>query len=320
MIDFCILGSGVAGSTIAKFLSKKYEILIVDKARGPGGRASNKRLSKNLSFDHGVQYITPKTNEFKKFVNYLHKKKILKIWDGYHIDFKFEKRKLDKKFIGRFGNNAISKYNLKNINQEYESQIVSIFYNNFFWEIKLSNQKIIKARSIILTCPYPQLIKLAKKYLDRKLLNLKINMVPNITTMIAINKNIKSPISSMRFNDEVLAWAANENSKKRFKSTKSLWTLQSTSKWAKRKIKLYKKDSKIEKTLISKFNEFTGLAEAKINFKKTHGWKYSHNQSASKFKSYWDKKRRMGICGDWLVGPKVESAWLSAFDLFKKIK
>ena len=44
MLDFCIIGSGVAGSTIAHLLSKKYSVHILDKARGPGGRASNKRF------------------------------------------------------------------------------------------------------------------------------------------------------------------------------------------------------------------------------------------------------------------------------------
>ena len=50
MIDFCVLGSGVAGSTIANLLSKKYSVQVFDKSRGPGGRSSNKRLKKNLLF------------------------------------------------------------------------------------------------------------------------------------------------------------------------------------------------------------------------------------------------------------------------------
>ena len=43
MIDFCILGSGIAGSTIANLLSKKYSVHVFDKARGPGGRSSDRK-------------------------------------------------------------------------------------------------------------------------------------------------------------------------------------------------------------------------------------------------------------------------------------
>ena len=75
MIDFCVLGSGIAGSTIANLLSKKYSVHVFDKAKGPGGRSSNKRFKKNLSFDHGVQYINPKSKKFIKFIQKLFKKK-----------------------------------------------------------------------------------------------------------------------------------------------------------------------------------------------------------------------------------------------------
>ena len=51
-------------------------------------------------------------------------------------------------------------------------------------------------------------------------------MQPNITVMIALKNQESLPISSIKFNDDILAWAANENSKNRFKSNISLWTLQ----------------------------------------------------------------------------------------------
>ena len=63
----------------------------------------------------------------------------------------------------------------------------------------------------------------------------------------------------------------------------------------------------------------TYLIKNKIIFKKTHGWKYSYNSKGSPYKSYWDRKTRIGVCADWFIGSKVESAWLSANDLAKKI-
>ena len=320
MLDFCIIGSGVSGSTIAYLLSRKYSVHIFDKARGPGGRASNKRFKQNLSFDHGVQYISPKTKEFKKFIQFLYKKKELKVWDGNHLDFTFEKRENNKKFIGNKGNNVISKFYTKKIKKNFQSPIKTVFYNKYFWEIKLETKEIIKAKSVIFTCPFPQLKRIAGKYLEKRFLKLKIVMEPNITTMVAFKNQKDVPISSIKFNDKVLTWAANENSKKRFSSKNSLWTLQSSVNWAKKTINIYKKNKKVENTLISKFLNFTGFKRNKIIFKKTHGWKYSYNFHGSPYKSYWDKKLGLGVCADWLIGPKVESAWLSANDLSKKIK
>ena len=135
MLDFCIIGSGISGSTIAHHLSKKYSVHILDKARGPGGRASNKRFKKNLSFDHGVQYISPKSKEFLKFIKTLCKKKEAKIWNGNHLDFTFEKKDISEKFIGMKGNNFISKYYTKKIKISFLSTVKKIFNNKYFWEI-----------------------------------------------------------------------------------------------------------------------------------------------------------------------------------------
>ena len=190
MIDFCVLGSGVAGSTIANLLSKKYSVQVFDKSRGPGGRSSNKRLKKNLSFDHGVQYINPKSKQFIKFIQKLFKKKILNIWNGKHLDFTFEKKPLTPKYIGMKANNAICKYYLKGVKLSFASQITKIEYKKDFWEIMLHDNSKHQFKGIILTCPFPQVKKLARKYLDKKILNLKVKMQPNITVMLAF-KNQK---------------------------------------------------------------------------------------------------------------------------------
>jgi predicted NAD/FAD-dependent oxidoreductase len=320
MIDFCILGSGIAGSTIANLLSKKYSVHVFDKARGPGGRSSNKRFKNNLSFDHGVQYISPKSKLFTKYIQKLHKNKILKNWDDNHLDFTFEKKPLSNKYIGRRANNDLVKYNLKNIKQSFASPIEKINFKKYFWEITCKDKSKHQFKSLIITCPFPQLKKLAKNYLNKNILKLKVQMQPNITVMIALKNQKNPPISSIKFNDNILAWAANENSKKRFKSKINLWTLQATLKWSKKTINKYKIDKSIMSQLITRFIKLTGFEKNKIIFKKIHGWKYSYNYKKTPYLSLWNKKYNLGICGDWFNGPKVENAWLSANDLAKKIK
>jgi predicted NAD/FAD-dependent oxidoreductase len=320
MIDFCVLGSGIAGSTIANLLSKKYSVHVFDKARGPGGRSSNKRFKNDLSFDHGVQYISPKSKPFIKYIHKLYKNKILKSWDDNHLDFTFEKKPFSKKYIGRKANNDLVKYNLKNIKQSFASPIEKIDFKKYFWEITLKNKSKHQFKSLIITCPFPQLKKLAKNFLDKNVLKLKVQMQPNITVMLALKNQKNLPISSIKFNDDILAWAANENSKKRFKSKINLWTLQATLKWSKKTINKYKNDNLIMSELITRFIKLTGFEKNKIIFKRIHGWKYSYNYEKTPYLSIWNKKINLGICGDWFNGPKVENAWLSANDLARKIK
>lgn len=321
MSNVCVIGSGISGATIANLLSKKYSVDLFDKARGPGGRASFKRLDQLKGFDHGTQYISPKTPAFKKFINELIKKKILKKWGGKHLflnQFKKEKKN-HTKIIGCKGNNDISKYLLKSINCYFKNELKKIDYKQKKWILTFADGQKKIYEKLILTCPFPQLVKLSKKFIRHSFINKKLKMDANITVMIAIKKNFKRP-SSYSFNDKILGWAASENSKKRFSSKLDLWTLQSTYNWANKMINKNKDNKDINsKILIDKFFKLTGFEYEKPEFILNHGWKYSSHSKKLNISSYWDPTINLGICADWFVGPRLEAGWISANDLFKKI-
>ena len=321
MSDYCVIGSGISGATIANLLNKKFQVNLYDKGRGPGGRASFKRIKGQIGFDHGTQYFSPKTIEFKKFVNRLIKIKILKKWSGNHIFLNFKKKENKKhiKIIGKKGNNDICKFLLKKVKCFYQSEVKKIYYKNKLWLLLFTDGKIRTYKGVILTCPFPQLKKLSEKFINNTFIKRKLKMDANITVMIAIKKNKKSP-SSFLFDDPVLGWAGNENTKKRFKSKYDLWTLQSTFKWANKNIDKNKKNlKKNSKILIDKFFKLTKIKKTKVIYSINHGWKYSSNSKPLKIRSYWDPQKKIGVCADWFIGPRLESGWISAHDLFKKI-
>lgn len=54
-----IIGAGVSGLIVAN------EVTIFDKSRGIGGRMATRRVD-NYHFDHGAQFFTAKSEEFKE--------------------------------------------------------------------------------------------------------------------------------------------------------------------------------------------------------------------------------------------------------------
>ena len=320
MIDFCILGSGLSGSTIANLLHKKHLVEIIDKAKGVGGRSSNKKINKSISFDHGLQYYSPKGKRFKKFLNILLKNNVLKIWDGPHLDLTFKKRSNCTKIIGVKGNNDLNKHLLHKIKKNLGCEILNIKFKKTHWEIFGKNKKF-EAKNIIITFPFEQAKKLAKKYLDHNFLNLKIKMTPNITLMLKQKTKSKIPIASLRLNNQKIAWIANENSKKRFNSNDYYWTIQTSARYSNKIINSYKNKKKIySKQIAKEFSKIIGVRNKNLKLFKIHGWKYSYNEYRTKQKCYWSKKFKLGICGDWFIGPNAESSWESAHALFNKIK
>jgi len=321
MKDFCVVGSGIAGSTIASLLAKKHSVEIFDKARGPGGRSSNRRYKKNLSFDHGLQYISPSSQQFKKFILELNKKKILKEWNGNHLDFTFNKKEKSIKYIGIKGNNDICRHLIKNIKFNFLSTVTNIEFNSNYWTITLNNKNKVFFKNIILTCPLPQLIKLSSKYLTKKILNFKSKIVPNITIMVSYKNYKKIPVSSIVFNDKIIAWASCENTKNRFESNETLWTIQCTEYFSKSIINLFKKDEKkYQKLILKKFEQLSGYEFKRVIFHSIHGWRYAYNKINAKVDSVWLKNKKLGVCADWFCGPKAEDSWLSAHSLYKQIK
>ena len=321
MSSFCVIGSGISGATIASLLNKKHSVDLFDKARGPGGRSSFKRLDKIRGFDHGTQYISPKSTAFKKFIKELIKKKILKNWSGKHLflNHKKKEQKNHNKIIGRKGNNDISKYLLRNVNCHFENELKKINYKQKKWILTFFDGKKRIYDKLILTCPFAQLSKLSNKFIKNPFIKKKIKMDANITVMI-VTKKTKKNISSYLFDDKILGWAAKENSKKRFKNNQDLWTLQSTHSWANKKINKNKENKDVNsQTLIDQFFKLTGIKKTRVLFSLNHGWKYSSNSKPLKLKSYWNSSINLGVCADWFVGPRLEAGWISANDLYKKI-
>ena len=50
-----------------------------------------------------------------------------------------------------------------------------------------------------------------------------------------------------------------------------------------------------------------------------HRWRYADTEASLDRNCCWDEDARIGLCGDWLNGGKVEGAWLSGRGLARRI-
>ena len=90
MSKISIIGSGLSSAVLSKKLNAK-EIFIFVKARGPGGRSSTRRVDSVGVFDHGLQFISPKKNDFELFLKQ-HLSPFIKEWDGEFFFLKIIKK------------------------------------------------------------------------------------------------------------------------------------------------------------------------------------------------------------------------------------
>ena len=82
MNKLSIIGAGFSTAVLCHYLQNK-DVHIFEKSRGPGGRSSTRKVDDIGVFDHGLQYISPKTEEFSKFISNI---KGIKKWQGDFVE------------------------------------------------------------------------------------------------------------------------------------------------------------------------------------------------------------------------------------------
>jgi len=312
MNKLAIIGAGFSTAVLCHYLNEK-DIVVFEKARGPGGRSSTRKVDDIGVFDHGLQYISPKDSEF---LNYLKSIKDIKKWDGdfVEIDGKISVLPPSEKWIGTNGNNDFVKAKV-NIDQcHFKTRIEKIEFVNDHWKLTDDHNKEHLSKKLVLTLPQEQTNLLIKE-LD---LDFKIEenfMKPCFTVMLALKQ---SPIfrhsGYVIKNNKVISWCANETSKNRKLNNKDLTLLliQTTEEYGYAHFKRYRENKdQILSEIVSEFLDIFKIDDSEVVHKNVHGWLYAFSEHHAT-PVYWNKDKAIGITGDWFTGGRAENAWRNA--------
>jgi renalase len=66
--------------------------------------------------------------------------------------------------------------------------------------------------------------------------------------------------------------------------------------------------------LLRAFTEVTGI-KAEPTYAEVHRWRYSQTIKPLGKQFIWNDAKRIGVCGDWCIGHRVEDAFLSGLEL-----
>jgi renalase len=318
MKKITIIGAGFSAAVLSTLLSE-HELSIFDKGRGPGGRSSARRVDGVGVFDHGLQYVHPKKSQFQFFLDQ-HLSNHIHNWQGSFYENGNQVKKDKVRYVGNSGNNDFVKHLLAK-NTSYQKELTSLKQNNSGWNLSFKDGSETSADNVILTIPLEQCRALLQP------LNLAIKleggMQPIFSVMLALNKS--SGIQGSGYvisNNPTIGWCANESSKDRENNNSNLelWSIQSTIEYAKHNYKHYReKKEAILQDMVKAFVDQFGLQQLDINYQNIHGWLYAYNEQPKTEKYIWLPEIGLGICGDWMAGPKAENSWESASLLAKAI-
>ena len=313
MKSIAIIGAGFSAATLSYFIKKDLDFY--EKSRGAGGRCSTRRVEDVGLFDHGLQYIKNPNPEFKEMLS------DCSVWQGNFKIFENNQLKNDadkERIIHENGNNLLVKNLFKNKNIFVNKELKSIEKKSDHLQLTFKDETQEQYKTVIVTAPFQQAYNLTKQFTENFFSNFNFSMLPNLTVMVAFNKSLKLDLSAITFeNDDVLGFAANENTKKKNLINKDLelWTIQSSLKYAVKNIKEYRNNKQflIDEILKNFSNKLKiNISKEQIQYSDIHGWLYAYNLNTSSPNCYWDSHLRLGICGDWFSGGNAENAFFNA--------
>ncbi|MEY3908050.1 MAG: hypothetical protein RLZ52_1121, partial [Pseudomonadota bacterium] len=288
MKDIAVIGAGFSAATLCYFIEKDLDFY--EKSRGVGGRCSTRRVDNVGLFDHGLQYIKSQNKEFKKFL------KDYSIWKG---NFKiFQNNQLiddlDKeRIIHENGNNSLVKNLFRNKNVIFNKELKSLEKKSDHFNLTFKDDTQENYKTVIISAPFQQAYNLTKQFTEDYFSKFNFSMQPNLTLMIALNKGLKLNLSAISFeDDDVLGFAANENTKKKDLINKDLelWTIQSSLKFSIKNIYEYRnnKQNLIDEILKSfSIKLKVDIKKDNIEYSDIHGWLYAYNQKVAAPNCYW---------------------------------
>ena len=324
-MKIAIIGAGISAITIAKNLKSIANVSLFEKSSGVGGRMAT-RLSSPYDFDHGAQFFTAKSLNFKNFIEPLIKKGIIQQWDARFSEFRSNKilRNItwDSEFphyVGVPGMNSISKYLSRDLDVKLEAKVNKIIKNSTnSWQLLDDNKNDLgRFDWVISTAPAIQSAEILPKFYKyhSDLLNRK--MVGCFSLMLGFKKALPLSWDAALIGDADISWASVNSSKPgRMKPFSML--IHSTNAWAEKHL------SDDHQSVISHLNKETTRIishdTSQADFIDLHAWRYANIIKQNKSDLLIDYDNRLASCGDWFIHGRIESAFEAGFMMAKEIK
>ena len=322
-----VIGAGISGlSAAAKLAERAYRVTVFDKARGPGGRMSTRRvpdLGVGADFDHGAQYFTVRSPELSSRVRQWTIDGVVAPWNGRIVaigpDGIDAPSRHTERVVGTPGMNAICRRLASGLDTRFGVQISAIERSGHGWALlDQSRQTVDTCEVVLCTAPAPQTKKLlggiAPAIAERAA---AVRMQPCWAVLAAFADPVPVEFDGAFINRSPLSWVARSSAKPGRQTSPDRWVLHATPGWS--DAHLEDDAERVVDTLLRAFFDAIGSAPSNPAWSQGHRWRFAIAENPLKDSYLYDQGLGIGACGDWANGNRVEGAFLSGLRLAEEV-
>lgn len=273
-----------------------HDVMLFDKGRGAGGRMSTRRVEvagRVVSFDHGAQYLTVRDPGFAAQVAR---------WEADGHAARWPLAGADA-WVGTPGMNAPVRAMAARHRVAWSTRVEALERRGAAWHLAgVPHADGFDAAVIAVPAEQVQLVR--HPFADAAA---RSHSAPCWTVMVAFAEAIGARSDILR-GFGAIGWAARDGAKPG-RDGGETWVLQATPEWSVAHLEHASEDVCAE--LLRAFADANGGPLPPPTYLSAHRWRYARSERASGEGALWDPAEKLGVCGDWLWGPRVEAAWLS---------
>ncbi|MGA2126442.1 MAG: FAD-dependent oxidoreductase [Xanthobacteraceae bacterium] len=293
-----IIGAGMAGLAAAQRLGRSgIAVTLMDKSLGVGGRMST-RLIDGLQFDHGAQYFTARGDGFRAVVEQWRVAGLAAEW-------------FDGGFVGSPGMTAPLRAMAAVHVIVGGCEVTALRRDERGWSVQAAGGPVEtpgngRFSAVILAVPAPQAVPLAASS-GVALPELEAaRYAPCWALMLGFSAPPGLRGDRIRPDDDVIGWIARDASKPGRKSETETVVVHAAPEWSRRNLE--QSADAVARDILVRFRDITGI-RAEPCFTAAHRWRHALVEQAAGPAFLWHEGARLGACGDWCLGPRVEAAF-----------
>lgn len=300
-----IVGAGVAGLACANGLADRgCDVTLFDKGKRPGGRLSTLVLE-NRAWDFGAQYFTARDPEFVSCLAGWEADGVVSRWRTY----------AEEVWVGRPTMASLISHQCSRHEVRFGFQVKSASRTSSGWHLTGSDTIEGPFEAVVVAVPAEQAASLIGVH-DLKMAceAASIRSAPCWTVMIELRHRLLGTPDTFRTSGPI-AWCA-RNASKPGRTGRECWILQASADWS--RDNLERDQAEVAADLFAIFSELVSNTAGTPLFLKAHRWRFAL-PFGGRGKPFWNEGLKLGACGDWCIGPRIESAWLSGHQLAKQM-